>query len=73
MQDSSCDRILRLSDVVQITNLSPSTIQRRCKDGTFPQKLRLSPRCVGWRASAIEKWLEERGPSLPETGMGGEQ
>lgn len=61
------DRILRLPDVIAATGLSRVSIWRKEKSGVFPARLRLGPNAVGWRASQIQQWLEDRdlGP-LPQ-------
>lgn len=35
--------------------------------GTFPAKVKLSHRCVGWVASEIEAWLAARMAQRPES------
>jgi len=55
MNDSP-DRILRLKTVLERTGLCRSTLYRKMENGTFPQNIRLSARCVGWRESAVTKW-----------------
>jgi prophage regulatory protein len=50
------DRILRLNAVLDLTGLSRSTLYRKVADGSFPQQVQLSTRCVGWRTSAIAEW-----------------
>jgi prophage regulatory protein len=52
--------MLRMPDVVRMTGLSESTIERRYKAGTFPKPFHLSPRRIGWPASKIKQWLAER-------------
>ena len=56
MSDTS-DRILRLNAVLDRTGLSRSTLYRMVDSGTFPKQVRIAPRCVGWRESAIREWL----------------
>ncbi|MDO6416091.1 AlpA family phage regulatory protein [Sphingomonas sp. BIUV-7] len=56
MTTYSPDRIIRLKTVIAETGLSRSTIYRRMEKGTFPQKLKIADRCVGWRASAVTRW-----------------
>ncbi|UVO49491.1 AlpA family phage regulatory protein [Sphingomonas sp. SUN019] len=51
------DRILRLNAVLDRTGLSRSTMYRKMQNGTFPQNLRISDRCAGWRESAVDAWL----------------
>ena len=29
-------------------------------DPTFPRKIRLSARCVGWRKADLDRWLEQK-------------
>ena len=51
-------RILRLKSVIERTGLSRSTIYRKVEARTFPKPLKISERCVGWRESDLEAWLE---------------
>jgi Predicted transcriptional regulator len=57
MQTNTPDRILRLNAVLDRTGLSRSTLYRKMQNGTFPQNVRISTRCAGWRESAIEAWM----------------
>ncbi|SFT49712.1 helix-turn-helix transcriptional regulator [Pseudomonas marincola] len=50
------DRFLRMSEVVQLTSLSRSTIWRRIRAGEFPDSVPITPGRVGWKASDIAKW-----------------
>lgn len=54
------DHILRLEAVLSRTGLSRATLYRKVKGGTFPQPIRISKRCVGWRDTAITEWLSNR-------------
>lgn len=56
------DRILKLDDVVEITGVSVSTINRWEKAGKFPTRKKLGIKAMGWLASDIQKWME----SLPD-------
>jgi prophage regulatory protein len=49
--------MLRLSSVLERTGLSRSTLYRKIEQGTFPNQVRISERCVGWREHDIEQWL----------------
>ncbi len=51
------ERIVRLRTVIERTGLSRATIYRKVRKGTFPRQIILSDRCVGWRESALERWL----------------
>ena len=52
------NRILRLPEVMRLTGLSKATIHRRCRDGTFPEPVRLGPQSIGWWRAEILEWLE---------------
>ena len=51
------ERLLRMVDVREITGLSRATIYRYIRNETFPDRIRLGPRRVGWRESQIVRWL----------------
>lgn len=57
--------ILRLPDVIQRTGLSRSTIYKAIKTGSFPDRVSLGPRAMGWFASDIEEWIISRVSILP--------
>ena len=54
------DRILRPRELSNRIGLSPTTLWRLRRRGDLPEPIRLSPGCVGWRSSEIERWLERR-------------
>ncbi|WP_354307750.1 helix-turn-helix transcriptional regulator [Sphingomonas trueperi] len=45
--------------------MTRSTLYRRMEAGTFPQNIRISTRCMGWRESALTDWLDS--PATYET------
>jgi len=53
------DKILRMRTVLLRTGLSRSTIYRKIKGGTFPNQVRISEHCCGWRESAINRWIAD--------------
>lgn len=57
MQTDTPDNILRIQTVLKRTGLSRSTMYRKMGNGTFPENIRISTRCVGWRESAVNAWL----------------
>ncbi|WP_084445202.1 helix-turn-helix transcriptional regulator [Sphingomonas sp. TDK1] len=65
MQSTATDRILRLKAVLALTGLTRSTLYRKMEAGTFPQSIQISTRCTGWRASAIERWIDNPPPIGP--------
>jgi prophage regulatory protein len=54
------DVLFRLPRVRQVTGLSRSTIYLLVSRGQFPPPVRLSERAVGWPASAVHGWVQER-------------
>ena len=52
--------ILRLPTIKAITGLSRSTIYLRMSEGSFPRQVNLGSRAVGWLASEIDHWIEEK-------------
>jgi predicted DNA-binding transcriptional regulator AlpA len=50
----------RIKSVVPIYGMSPATIWRKVKEGTFPKPVKLSAGVTAWRASDLESW--ERDP-----------
>ena len=53
------DKILRMRTVLERTGLSRATIYRKMRDGTFPNQLRISEHCRGWRESAVNRWMND--------------
>lgn len=53
-------RILDKTAVRQMTSLSMPTLWRMERAGRFPQRVRLSGGRVGWFATEVEEWLQNR-------------
>ncbi|MGI3070126.1 helix-turn-helix transcriptional regulator [Vibrio alginolyticus] len=59
-------RILRLKEVIAITQLSRATIYNKSNrsssqyDPTFPQRIKLGVSAVGWPLKELDIWLSER-------------
>jgi prophage regulatory protein len=53
-------RFLRQRQVCEKVGLSPMTIWRRQKSGTFPRRVLLGPNAVGWVEEEIEAWCAKR-------------
>ena len=54
------DKIIRLHELTRIVGISSSTLWRREQEGTFPKRRQLGVRSVGWLASEINEWIENR-------------
>ncbi len=55
-RDSS-DRLLRLPELVRTIGVSRATIYRYVDNGRLPPPVKLSTRCIAWRASEITAWM----------------
>lgn len=61
---SSTNKIIRLNELTSLVGLSRSTIYDKQDpksprfDPTFPQKISLGARAVGWYQKEVEFWLD---------------
>jgi prophage regulatory protein len=53
-------QLLREPDVLQIIQISRSTLWRLVRQGTFPRPLKLSVGATAWKADEVEDWIETR-------------
>ena len=53
-------QVLKLSQVVEYTRLSRSTIYRLMGTGDFPKQIKLASHASGWLLADIDQWLETR-------------
>ena len=59
-------RVYRMAKLATTKNnqgllpVSPATIWRFVKDGTFPQPFKLGENCTVWDASEVDAWLVSR-------------
>ena len=54
------NKIIRMPKVREITGLGTTAIYDRIKDGSFPQKINLGSRAIGFLESDIQLWISER-------------
>lgn len=52
------ERLLKLPEVIQLTGLSKSGIDRKEKAGGFPKRVRLGHRSIAWAESEINAWVQ---------------
>ena len=57
--DAVAPAFYRMADLVRITGLSRATLYRRIDDGRFPPPVHLGGRACGWRASALQAWIDD--------------
>ena len=54
------NRVIKISEVKQLTTLSNASIYRLIKLGEFPKQLKLAERSSGWLLEEINDWLESK-------------
>ncbi len=51
-------RILRIGQVLERTGMTRTTWYRLCRtDPTFPRRIQLGPRCVGFLEHEVDAWI----------------
>jgi prophage regulatory protein len=58
--ETTPDTILRLTEVLERTGLSRSTLYNRIAKSEFPHQISLGGRAVGWLNGEVENWINER-------------
>lgn len=53
-------RLMWISEVLQLSGLSRTTLYREIKSNAFPASVKLSLRSVGWLRDDVTQWLESR-------------
>ena len=54
-------RVLRMKQLIERTNLSRATLYvLMSKDATFPRKIKLAERSIGFLEAEVEAWIEAR-------------
>jgi len=51
-------RLLKLNEVVSLTQISKSKIYRDMKTGEFPAPINIGSNCVRWVETDIYQWVE---------------
>ena len=64
-------QIWRLKKVMEQTGLGRSSVYNFIKAGTFPKPVPLGGRAVGWLASEVEGWLQDRIRERDQDGVSG--
>jgi prophage regulatory protein len=58
--DPADERILDPSELLERIPLDRSTIYRMVQEGRFPAPIQLTPSRIGWKWSAVLRWISER-------------
>jgi len=59
-QEIQGKQFVRLSKVVNLTDLSRATIWRRIRNSGFPAPIKLSSNCARWELGEVLAWLEQK-------------
>ena len=59
------NRLIRISDVMQLTSLSRAHLWRLMKAGKFPAAVELSSRSRAWRLDEVNAWIERKSAERP--------
>ncbi|MDP2903479.1 MAG: AlpA family phage regulatory protein [Methylovulum sp.] len=51
---------VRLKQLTQIIPVSPSSVWRKSKEGTFPAPVKLSDMITAWKVEEIRAWLDSK-------------
>jgi len=58
-KDRRQDSLLRIKDVRRRTGLSVATVYRREAAGTFPPRVKMGPKAVGWYESDVGDFVAD--------------
>lgn len=50
-------KIIRISELKEITGLSRTAIYKKMSEGKFPKNIKLGARAVGWLSSDVDDWI----------------
>uniref|UniRef100_A0A2A4Z0N6 Transcriptional regulator n=1 Tax=OCS116 cluster bacterium TaxID=2030921 RepID=A0A2A4Z0N6_9PROT len=65
-------RVIRKKELQKLIPLSNSTLYDLEKQGSFPRRFFLTPRCVVWKLSEILDWLDEQQRKSDDSELGKE-
>ena len=52
------DEMIRLDEVLKLTKVCRATIHNYERDGLFPQKVKLGPKKIAWKKTAVLQWVD---------------
>ena len=53
-------RIIKLTEVIELTSMSRSSIYRAMAEDDFPLPIKLTSRSIGWPLASVEAWIANR-------------
>lgn len=67
LTQTNVDKLMRLSDVLEMYPVSKSSWWQGVKDGRYPEPVKLGPRMTAWRLSDISQLIEHGPKQQPTT------
>ena len=53
-------RVIRIKEVCQKVGLSRPSVLRKSREGTFPARINVGARAIGFIEEEVEEWLQEQ-------------
>ena len=53
-------RVIRIKEVCQKVGLSRPSVLRKSREGTFPMKINVGAKAIGFIEEEVEQWLQEQ-------------
>lgn len=57
-QSQSDERLIRIQGLCLMTSLARTTVYAKIHQGDFPQPVRLHGKCVAWKVSEVNAWID---------------
>ena len=57
---SAAPQYVRLETLLSMVPMSPSTVWRKVRDGSFVKPVRLSANITAWNLELVKRWIAER-------------
>jgi predicted DNA-binding transcriptional regulator AlpA len=64
-QTSPLETLCSIEEIAQACYVSTQTVRNWVERGIMPQPIRIGRRCLRWRASEIEAWLQSNQSAAP--------
>lgn len=58
--DTMKNRLMTVSDVMELTGMGRTTLYLYVKNGKFPSPIKITTRKIRWDREIVEKWLIDR-------------
>lgn len=66
-ETSPLETLCSIEEIAQACYVTTQTVRNWMERGIMPQPIRIGRRCLRWRATEIETWLQSNQATKPET------